>query len=246
LDIRPVIGFKSSGVNSSSLHSNLVGLSADDHTQYLLVSGSRAMQGNLLMASNSIAGVGQVNGVTIESHASRHLPNGSDPLATGVPSSIGVTNSTGILNAFARQDHIHAGQSFQQVTDIGATTTNVITAPNYTYTWAGSPAGNIFSYFNSTFYYNNSGQTHYFGGGPGSVVNNLSVPLGSIVAGTTLTVGDPNLIGATANWGLLPTATIAKLDGSVLDIRNTNSNVLAGDMTGAIQFTVLVMVIQMQ
>jgi hypothetical protein len=234
LDIRPIIGFKSTGVNSSSLHSNLIGLSADDHTQYLLVSGSRAMQGNLIMASNSIFGVGQVNSVTIESHASRHLPNGADPLATGLPSAIGVTNSTGIQNAFARQDHIHAGQSFQQVTDIGATTTNTITAASYTY-----PSGSIFPYGSSTYYYNNtSGETHYFGGGPGSVLNNLSVPLGSIAAGTTLTIGAYGLVGAAANWGLLPTATIAKLDGSVLDIRNTNSNVLAGDMTGAIQFTV--------
>jgi hypothetical protein len=109
LDIRPVIGFKSSGVNSSSLHSNLIGLSADDHTQYLLVSGSRAMQGNLIMASNSITGVLQVNGVDIESHASRHLPNsGADALATGVPEPIGTTNQEGIQNAFARQDHIHA------------------------------------------------------------------------------------------------------------------------------------------
>jgi hypothetical protein len=234
LDIRPVIGFKSSGVNSSSLHSNLIGLSADDHTQYLLVSGSRSMAGNLIMASNSITGVNQVNGITIESHASRHLPNGSDPLATGVPSAIGVTNSEGIQNAFARQDHIHAGQSFQQVTDIGATTTNTITTAGYYY-----PDGSIFPYVGSTYYYNNtSGQTHYFGGGPGNTVNNLSVPLGSIVAGTTLTVGDPYLVGATAAYGLLPTATLAKLNGSVLDIRNTNSNVLAGDMTGAIQFVV--------
>jgi hypothetical protein len=234
LDIRPVIGFKSSGVNSSSLHSNLIGLSADDHTQYLLVSGSRAMAGNLIMASNSITGVNQVNGVTIESHASRHLPNGLDPLATGVPSSIGVTNSAGIQNAFARQDHIHAGQSFQQVTNIGATTTNTITTAGYYY-----PDGAIFTYSGSSFYYNTtSGQTHYFGGGPGNVVNNLSVPLGSITAGTTLTIGDPYLVGATAAHGLLPTATIAKLNGSVLDIRNTNSNVLVGDMTGAIQFVV--------
>ena len=234
IDIRPVIGFKSSGVNSSSLHSNLVGLSADDHTQYLLVSGTRAMQGNLIMASNSIVEVGQVNGVTIESHASRHLPNGADSLTTGVPSPIGVTNSAGILNAFARQDHIHAGQSFQQVTDIGATTTNTITAASYYY-----PGGSIFPYGSSTIYVNStSGQTHYFGGGPGNAVNNLSVPLGNISAGTTLTVGDPYLVGATANWGLLPTATIAKFNGSVLDIRNINSNVLPGDMTGAIQFTV--------
>lgn len=107
-DIRPVIGFKSSGVNASADHGNLLGLSDDDHPQYLLVGGSRSMVGNLQMGSNSITGVLQVNGVTVETHASRHLPNGSDALATGVPSNVGTSNQEGIQNAFARQDHIHA------------------------------------------------------------------------------------------------------------------------------------------
>ena len=53
-DIRPVLGFKSSGVNATSLHSNLLGLSSDDHTQYLLEDGARAMSDNLVMGSNSI------------------------------------------------------------------------------------------------------------------------------------------------------------------------------------------------
>ena len=108
LDIRPVIGFKSTGINAASTHANLQGLLADDHKQYLLVNGNRSMQNDLLMASNSIVGVGQVNGVTIESHASRHLPNGVDPLTTGIPETIGTSNVEGIQNAFARQDHIHA------------------------------------------------------------------------------------------------------------------------------------------
>jgi len=107
-DIKPVLGFKSSGVNASSDHGNLLGLADDDHPQYLLADGTRSMTNNLVMGSNSITGVLQVNGVTIESHASRHLPNGSDPLTTGVPYSIGTVSSEGILNAFARQDHIHA------------------------------------------------------------------------------------------------------------------------------------------
>ena len=107
-DIRPVIGFKSSGVNASSDHGNLLGLSDDDHPQYLLVDGSRSLTGNLQMGSNSITGVDLINGVSITSHASRHLPNGSDPLSTGVPSNIGTTNQEGIQNAFARQDHVHA------------------------------------------------------------------------------------------------------------------------------------------
>jgi hypothetical protein len=107
-DIRPVLGFKSSGVNAVSNHGNLLGLSNDDHQQYLLVDGSRSMVGNLQMGSNSITGVAEVNGVTVQTHASRHLPNGLDPLTTGVPSTIGTTNDEGILNAFARQDHVHA------------------------------------------------------------------------------------------------------------------------------------------
>ena len=107
-DIRPVIGFKSSGVNATSYHGNLLGLSNDDHQQYLLVTGARSLTGNLVMGSNSITGVLQVNGVIVESHSSRHLPNGSDPLTTGVPYTIGTVSSEGILNAFARQDHIHA------------------------------------------------------------------------------------------------------------------------------------------
>lgn len=107
-DIRPVLGFKSSGVNATSDHGNLIGLSDDDHPQYLLGDGSRSMTGNLQMGSNSITGVLQVNGVTVESHALRHLPNGSDPLTTGIPSTIGTSNTEGTANAFARQDHVHS------------------------------------------------------------------------------------------------------------------------------------------
>ena len=109
LDIRPVIGFKSTGVNASSTHGNLQGLSADDHKQYLLVNGIRPMANDLIMGSNSIVEVVQINGVTIEAHVARHLPNsGADALATGVPFTIGTDNQEGSLNAFARQDHIHS------------------------------------------------------------------------------------------------------------------------------------------
>jgi hypothetical protein len=53
-DIRPVIGFRASGVNASSVHGNLLGLNADDHQQYLLVDGTRAMSGNLNLDGHSI------------------------------------------------------------------------------------------------------------------------------------------------------------------------------------------------
>jgi len=43
----------------------------------------------------------------IPNHASNHLPSGSDALATGVPSNVGVANAEGSAEAFARQDHVH-------------------------------------------------------------------------------------------------------------------------------------------
>lgn len=53
-DERPRLGFHASGVSASSTHGNLLGLSADDHTQYLLINGTRAMSGALNMNSQNI------------------------------------------------------------------------------------------------------------------------------------------------------------------------------------------------
>ena len=61
-DIRPIIGFRATGVNASSVHGNLLGLDADDHTQYLLVNGARAMAGTLSLGGNDITNVGTMFG----------------------------------------------------------------------------------------------------------------------------------------------------------------------------------------
>ena len=61
-DIRPIIGFRAAGVNASSVHGNLLGLSADDHTQYLLVDGARQMSGNLGLGGNNIYNFGSISG----------------------------------------------------------------------------------------------------------------------------------------------------------------------------------------
>lgn len=85
-DIRPVIGFKAGGVNASSVHGNLLGLGADDHTQYLLVSGGRSMSGDLDMGGNDITNVSTVDGVDVSSHATRHQFGGADQVGTTTPS----------------------------------------------------------------------------------------------------------------------------------------------------------------
>lgn len=49
-------------------------------------------------------------GTAVTAHASQHLPNGSDPLATAAPASVlGGTssNATGTANSFSRSDHSH-------------------------------------------------------------------------------------------------------------------------------------------
>ena len=125
IDERPRVGFaSSSSVGGLTAHSALSGLGADDHTQYLLVDGSRAMSGSLDMGENPIANAGTINGVTVQTHASRHLPNGSDALATGTPSTIGSVNQAGTANALARQDHIHAHGSQAGGTTHAAVTTS--------------------------------------------------------------------------------------------------------------------------
>lgn len=110
-DERPVIGFRASGLSATATHGNLLGLSADDHPQYLLRDGSAAMTGTFDVGGNPITNVGLVDGVDIPAHASRHLPNGLDPIITASPNNnltATTTNSEGIQNSIARSDHSHA------------------------------------------------------------------------------------------------------------------------------------------
>lgn len=59
-------------------HGQLLGLGDDDHTQYLLVSGVRAMTGGLDMGGNAITNVGNVDGVDVSAHSARHIHGGAD------------------------------------------------------------------------------------------------------------------------------------------------------------------------
>jgi hypothetical protein len=109
IDCRPIITSSISSVASTLVHSNLQGLMADDHPQYLLADGTRTMSGILNLGNNAIVGAASINGVDYSRHSSRHLPNGQDPLATGVASTISGTTSNyeGVANSFSRSDHTH-------------------------------------------------------------------------------------------------------------------------------------------
>lgn len=132
IDIRPRIGFQSPSSSASSDHGNLTGLLDDDHPQYLLTNGSRTLSGNLNLGGNAITNVTTVNSVSVQTHASRHLPNGADPLATAAPANSLTavsTNDVGIANSFARSDHSHAITGFQPSLKLYAENSTLPAAP---------------------------------------------------------------------------------------------------------------------
>lgn len=55
-------------MSSTVSHGSLSGLGADDHTQYLLVDGTRSMDASLDMGNNSITDVDEVDGIDISTH----------------------------------------------------------------------------------------------------------------------------------------------------------------------------------
>ena len=109
VDERPRVGFSPSSVSAAivSDHGTLSGLADDDHTQYLLANGSRSLSGTLDLNSNTIINVLSVNGVTVQSHASRHQPGGADAIPTATAVSIASANAEGSSTSLARADHAH-------------------------------------------------------------------------------------------------------------------------------------------
>jgi hypothetical protein len=80
VDARPIATATASSGGAASDHGLLTGLLDDDHTQYLLANGSRAMSGSLDMGANAITNVGNIDGVDVSSHNARHLQSGLDEI----------------------------------------------------------------------------------------------------------------------------------------------------------------------
>lgn len=113
-DERATLGSQAATLSATATHGNLLGLDADDHAQYLLVNGTRAMAGTLDMATNLLTNVGTINGVTVETHASRHLIGGGDTIASGSGLEItDATNDAGVDNthiSYAGHHHAHGSR----------------------------------------------------------------------------------------------------------------------------------------
>lgn len=106
-DIRPRISGVAAtvvGGGGVTTHGELLGLTVDDHAQYLNRTGVRAMNGNLDMGGFDITNVGDID----DFHADKHMPGGIDPLSAAAPVAVGTTNQLGIQPFFALSDHVHA------------------------------------------------------------------------------------------------------------------------------------------
>ena len=114
-------------------HGELVGLADDDPPQYLTEARHDALpQDNPHNVTAAQVGLGNVDNTsdadkpvstaqqdaldlktdltTFNTHASRHLPSGADPLATAIASGLDgdTTNTEGSAESFSRSDHTHS------------------------------------------------------------------------------------------------------------------------------------------
>lgn len=206
-DIRPTLSFRSNGTTTSSDHNSLSNLTVGNaHPQYFRVDGTSSMAGSMNLATNNIINIGTANGVTIEAHASRHLPGGADPLTTAAPTanlSPSSTNSTGSANSFSRSDHTHAINTalVADIQDVAAT--------------------------------NGAGSSNNYARGDHSHrgVHSIKVPLGSneygditLTAGTSMTITD-----IAGNFTFDATTVINQLSPSIatgFDVDYTSGDVI--------------------
>lgn len=112
IDVRRQVGATGSGgTEGVSDHSALQNLTADDHTQYLLTNGTRAMGGSLNMNTNTILNASTINGISITDHSTRHDPGGLDELTYAAPIATFTTASTNLVGSatsYSLSDHSHA------------------------------------------------------------------------------------------------------------------------------------------
>lgn len=109
---RPLATTQASQTTSITDHNDLTGLTTGNsgHTQFMMLNGTTPMSSNLDMGAFSIINVGNVDGIDVSAHASRHNFGGTDGFTKGTPSEL--TDSTNVQgtdnSAFAAGNHTHA------------------------------------------------------------------------------------------------------------------------------------------
>ena len=229
-DIRPVIGFKAAGVSATAVHGNLLGLTSDDHKQYLLVDGSRAMTGNLSMGGNAVVSGLTYNGVTIESHASRHKNGGADEIATATPapSEIPKADTFGKLDGWI-SDASTSVKGLTRLSQAPASATVPIAVGVNDSRFLSSITG-VTNTTPSLVFTNNSGGT--------TTISNITL---SSVSATTISattyVGLPTDIRVTGGTYSNGTATFRNNTGGTFTVTGLTTPFTGGTVSGATRFT---------
>jgi hypothetical protein len=232
LDERPRVGFKTSGVTASADHTQLLNLNLGNagHQQFLMLNGSTPMASTLNMSSNSITNISTANGVVIEAHESRHLPNGADPLVTAAPTtnlSPYTPNAVGVQNSFSRSDHSHTIVGFQvigtQVTGTSGYFSSQLTGTSAFFT--SITGSNVYAGMLSALQL--SGQSAFFTSITGAIMSGTSAFFTSIT-GTSLIAGSSH----TGDSAFFTTIT----GTSTFSVAITGYSVYASQLTGQSAF----------
>jgi hypothetical protein len=170
---------------------------------------------------------------TIQSNISNKLDKSGGTITGNLTINSGLTANT--ISATTYQNlpatpflPLSGGTVTGNTTFTAGLTGNTIVATNFNYNWVGLNAGGIFSYINDTIYFNNTGKTHYFGGGPGNIQNNLSVPNGSLQVGGNVLISS----GLTANTISATTYQNLPTDIRVTGGTYTGSTIIFTNNTG--------------
>jgi hypothetical protein len=141
IDVRPFINYGTAAQAGGSplSHGSLSDLDVDDHTQYLLADGTRALGGSLDFNSNNITNIGTINSITLETHADRHLSGGADPIAVADADNAGLMSGADKTFSDAMQAyaptivwHIAAIDNPHEVTNTQVGLGNVTNNPQIT------------------------------------------------------------------------------------------------------------------
>ncbi len=97
------------GGGGVTVHADLSGLGADDHTQYLLEDGSRALSGDLSAGSNKIT---DLAAPTNPNDAARLADVSGVSFGAHTDLTVGGAGADGVASTAARSDHVHGLPAF--------------------------------------------------------------------------------------------------------------------------------------
>jgi len=124
LDERPRVGFSAASVAGVTVHGNLLGLLADDHPQYLLVNGTRAMSGNLNMGTNSITNVNAITATGLISTSGGATITGATSINGGVSAATTIIGTGGGITNIGSSGTVNIGTTTGTVDILGTTGIN--------------------------------------------------------------------------------------------------------------------------